>query len=169
MRKVLLYTVAIFAALSMTAASADGLCSVTATADCDSVTVSLHVPKGENGHTVAQVELDGVNVGTLEFDGVDGTMTVPSEGTEDVAVHVFGTVTVGEKVKDFDLSTTAARDCTPETTPPPSTTPPPPHTTKPPAPPLAFTGGPSPLPFAIAAGALGLLGLGLVRMSRRHA
>ncbi len=169
MKKLLFTIAAMFAVLCLAGtAVAEGLCEVTATADCDSVTVHLFVPKGEGGSTTATIYIDGNEVGTLEFDGTDGEMTVPSEGTEDVTVRAVGTVTVGELTKDFDLTTTAKRDCATETTPPPSSTPPP---TTPPKhstpPPLAFTGGPSPLLLVLAVG-LGLLGLGSLLWARRR-
>ena len=141
-----------------------GECSVSATADCDSVTVTVHVPKGENGHTVATVTVDGKSY-PLEFDGVDGGITVSDEGTGTVSVDVIGSVTVGEKVKNFHLVTTAERDCKTET-PPPSKTPPV-KTTKPPTPDLAFTGFHlSLLDILIVAGLI-VVGIGLLRLSRR--
>lgn len=171
MKKLFFYTAAIFAALSMTAAYADGLCNVTATATCSTVTVKEDVPKGLLGHTESQIRIDGdSNVYELDFDGEFGTITVASEGTEDVHGTADGKVTVGELVKEFHLTFTAVRDCAPATTPPPSKTPPPPtHHASTPPPPLAFTGLPGPgWPLVWALAIVGVTALAVSSIIRRR-
>ena len=168
MRKLLFgLTVGLVLALT-SSALADGLCSVTVTATCTTVTFAIHVPKGEGGSTAGTATADGITQDFV-FEGTDATVTIADEGTGTVAWVADGDVTTEGKTKHFHFDGTVARSgegCAVETTPPPSTTPPP---VKPPthtAPPLAFTGGPNPLPFAIAATVLGLVGLGLLRVSR---
>lgn len=176
MRKLLFTICAVLGVLAIAgAALADGLCSVTVTADCKTVTIATHVPKGENGTTSETLTLlDNGDVHSFEFTGVDDTRTFDHPGDQAVPWDATGTVTVGELVKPFHFTGTAERsgECgepspSPSPTVPPTTPPSnPPKTT---APPLAFTGLPGPgwpLVWGLVAGGVLLLTFGLRRRRR---
>lgn len=173
MRKLLFYTVAIFAALSMAGTALAESCTVTAFATCTAVTADFYAPYGDAVHIDVTVSVDGI-VRELIFDGEEGSITIEHPGLLLVLLKWRGVLTIGERVVPFSGSRSLERsgtDCdTPSPSPSPSgdaSTPPPSHASTTPAPPLAFTGGPSPWILA-SAGGLALMGLDLLLAARRR-